>query len=150
MRLQLALNVRNLQQAIDFYSKMFGAQVHKRRPGYANFTLSEPPLKLVLFERPGTQERINHLGVEVFDDADVTNAIERLGAAGLSHEVELKTHCCHAIQNKVWATGPEGLRWEWYRIIDDKNAIAPAPRPLTEEDKRKTCCPSGGQTRTGT
>ena len=149
MRLQLALNVNNLEQAIDFYSKMFGAKVHKRRPGYANFALDEPPLKLVLVECPGAQERINHLGVEVFDDEDVAGAIGRLDAAGLSHEVEIRTHCCHATQNKVWATEPEGLRWEWYRIVADGDTVAPILGPLSEEQQRRTCCPSTGQTRAG-
>jgi catechol 2,3-dioxygenase-like lactoylglutathione lyase family enzyme len=118
MRLQLALNVRNLDEAIDFYSKMFGAPVHKRRPGYANFALENPPLKLVLFENPDAPERLNHLGVEVFDDADVRDATARLAAAGVAHRVEQKT-CCYARQNKVWAHEPEGLRWEWYRVLED-------------------------------
>ena len=82
MRLQLALNVDDLEKAIDFYSKLFDTSVNKRKPGYANFTLESPPLKLVLFENPGASERLNHLGVEVFEAEDVSRATERLKAAG--------------------------------------------------------------------
>ena len=87
-RLQLALNVRDLEAAIDFYGKMFGATPRKRKPGYANFAIEDPPLKLVLFELPDAPERLNHLGVEVFRDEDVSLATERLRAAGMEHLVE--------------------------------------------------------------
>ena len=140
MRLQLALNVNDLDRAVDFYSRMFGAPVHKRKPGYANFAIENPPLKLVLFEHPGAEERINHLGVEVFRDEDVAAATERLESAGIEHRIETETHCCHATQNKVWATEPEGLLWEWYRITDDTGALFPAPRPRTEDERDGRCC----------
>ncbi len=123
MRIQLALNVRDLDAAIEFYSKMFGAPVHKRKPGYANFVIDEPPLKLVLFELPDAPERLNHLGVEVFDDEDVSVATERLKAAGMQHLVEDETTCCYAKQNKVWASEPDGLRWEWYRVIENSETF---------------------------
>lgn len=127
MRLQLALNVRDLEEAIDFYSKMFGAPVNKRKPGYANFAIDQPPLKLVLFELPGAPERLNHLGVEVFDDEEVGAATERLKAAGMEHLVEDETTCCYAKQNKVWAQEPDGMRWEWYRVLEDSETFhAPA------------------------
>jgi catechol 2,3-dioxygenase-like lactoylglutathione lyase family enzyme len=127
MRLQLALNVRDLEAAIDFYSKMFDTPVNKRKPGYANFAIAEPPLKLVLFEVPDAAERLNHLGVEVFDDAAVGAATERLRSAGMEHLVEDETTCCYARQNKVWAREPDGLRWEWYRVIEDSETFrAPA------------------------
>jgi catechol 2,3-dioxygenase-like lactoylglutathione lyase family enzyme len=129
MRLQLALNVRDLDAAVAFYEKMFGVPVHKRKPGYANFAIDAPPLKLVLFEAPDAPERLNHLGVEVFEDAQVTGATERLRAAGLEHLVEDETTCCYARQNKVWAREPDGLRWEWYRVLEDSetfHAGAPA------------------------
>ena len=119
MRLQLALNVRDMDAAVDFYSKMFGVEPSKREPGYANFAIAEPPLKLVLFEAPSAPERLNHLGVEVFDDADVSNAANRIRTGGLQYRIENDTTCCHARQNKVWAQEPEGLRWEWYRVIED-------------------------------
>ena len=152
MRVQLALNVDDLEKAIEFYSKMFAAPVHKRKPGYANFAIDNPPLKLVLFERPGAPERINHLGVEVFDEEDVAAATKRLETAGIDHLIESETRCCHASQNKVWATEPEGLRWEWYRITDDTDALFPAPAPSsvgagagrTHERNDAECCPGVG------
>jgi len=143
-RLQLALNVKNLDEAVDFYSKMFGVPVAKRKPGYANFAVEDPPLKLVLFENPKAGERLNHLGVEVFEDDQVTLATERLKSAGLSHLVEDETTCCYAKQNKVWAKDPEDMRWEWYHVLADTDAFGreapevPAPAP-TEESKRSCC-----------
>jgi predicted enzyme related to lactoylglutathione lyase len=127
MRLQLAINVRDLESAISFYSRMFGVPVNKRKPGYANFAIEEPPLKLVLFEVPDAPERLNHLGVEVFSDADVTAATERLRAAGMEHLVEDQKTCCYAKQNKVWAIEPDGMRWEWYRVIEDSEGFGQAP-----------------------
>ncbi|WP_419941394.1 ArsI/CadI family heavy metal resistance metalloenzyme [Candidatus Palauibacter sp.] len=128
MRLQLALNVRDIDEAVDYYGKLFGAPPHKRRPGYANFAIDEPPLKLVLFEKPDAQERLNHLGVEVFDGALVRQAGDRLEAADILTEVEEETVCCHATQTKVWSHEPQGLRWEWYVVTDD----APDGRALID------------------
>ena len=128
MRLQLAINVKNLDTAIDFYSKMFAAQPNKRKHGYANFSIEEPPLKLVLFESPDAPERLNHLGVEVFDDEDVSAATERLRSAGLEHLVEDEKTCCYAKANKVWATEPDGLRWEWYRVLEDSDTFGEVPQ----------------------
>ena len=119
MRLQLALNVRDMDAAVEFYSKMFGVEPHKRRPGYANFAIEAPPLKLVLFESPDGEERLNHLGVEVFEDAEVSRAVARVRDCGLEHSLEKDVTCCHARQNKVWLREPEGLRWEWYRVVED-------------------------------
>src|SRR5512145_594847 len=107
MRLQLALNVRNLDEAVDFYTKLFDTPPHKRKPGYANFAIERPPLKLVVFE-----------------DADVHSATDRLKAAGMEHLVEDESTCCYAKQNKVWAREPEGLRWEWYRVTRDAESFA--------------------------
>ena len=134
MRLQLALNVHDMDSAVDFYSKMFGVPPRKRKPGYANFAIAEPPLKLVLFEGPDTRERLNHLGVEVFDDAEVESATKRIRGNGLRHHVQDDVTCCHARQNKVWAHEPEGLRWEWYRVIEDVE-------PEGEGSKDPGCCP---------
>lgn len=119
MRVQLALNVRDIDEAVAYYGKLFGAEPHKRRPGYANFEIAEPPLKLVLFEDPDADERLNHLGVEVFDGALVDRAERRMDAAGILDEAERDTVCCHARQKKVWSRDPQDLRWEWYRITDD-------------------------------
>jgi len=134
MRIQLALNVRDLDRAVAFYTKMFGVAPAKRKPGYANFALDAPPLKLVLFEAPAATERLNHLGVEVFDEGDVTVATERLKAAGLDALVEDETTCCCARQDKVWAQEPDGLRWEWYRVLEASDAFGTAP-PALETDE---------------
>jgi len=123
MRIQLALNVDDLEEAIEFYGNLFGAKVNKRKPGYANFAIDEPPLKLVLFENRDAAERLNHLGVEVFTDEEVHAATDRLRAAGMADAVEDAQTCCYATQNKVWSTDPQGLRWEWYRIIEDAEAF---------------------------
>ena len=126
MRIQLALNVRDIDEAVDYYGKLFGALPHKRHPGYANFALDEPPLKLVLFENAGAPERINHLGVEVFDVARVREAGSRLAAADILAESEEQVVCCHAEQTKVWSDEPQGLRWEWYAITDDAPEVGEA------------------------
>ena len=127
MRIQLALNVRDIDEAIGYYGKLFNAEPHKRRPGYANFAIDEPPLKLVLFENPHAPERINHLGVEVFDAAQVRAAGARLEAANILAETEEQAVCCHAEQTKVWSDEPQGLRWEWYAITDDAPEVVEAP-----------------------
>ncbi len=134
MRLQLALNVKDLDAAVDFYSKMFGVPVNKRKPGYANFSIDEPPLKLVLFELPDAPERLNHLGVEVFEDEEVATATERLKHQGMEHLVEDETTCCYAKANKVWATEPDGMRWEWYRVLDDSETFGEAPDETNAAD----------------
>jgi len=119
MRLQLALNVKDLDRAVDYYSRLFGASPHKRRPGYANFAIDDPALKLVLFENQSASERINHLGVEAETQEELNAAIDRLSAEGIAERFEQNTTCCHATQNKVWSSEPDGLDWEWYRITDD-------------------------------
>ena len=125
MRVQLALNVENIDEAVDFYSTLFGVGVHKRKPGYANFVIEQPPLKLVLFENPGAEERLNHLGVEVLDEAGVSEATERLKAAGLADRVEDQETCCYATQDKVWSVDPQGMRWEFYRVLEDSESLGP-------------------------
>ena len=125
MRVQLALNVKNLDEAVEFYSKLFDAKVNKRKPGYANFAIDRPPLKLVLFENPDADERLNHLGVEVFDDMDVHAATDRLKSVGMADAVEDQQTCCYATQNKVWSVDPQGTRWEWYRVIEDSETFGP-------------------------
>ena len=123
MRLQLALNVRDIDEAVDYYSKLFDTKVHKRKPGYANFAIEQPPLKLVLFENPDADERLNHLGVEVFDGEDVSAATERLRAAGLADLIEDEQTCCYATMDKVWSVDPQGMRWEWYRVLNDSETF---------------------------
>ena len=137
-KFQLALNVENLEAAIKYYGKLFGVRVNKRKPGYANFSIEKPPLKLVLFENPGATEHINHLGVENFDQADVDSAIERFTAAGIADEQEVSSSCCYARQNKVWSTDPSGIRWEWYRILEDTEDFGSSSHTSSKEDG--ICC----------
>ena len=107
-RVQLALNVNDIDEAVSFYARLFGTEPAKRRPGYANFAITEPPLKLVLLENPGQGGTLNHLGVEVSDSATVRAEIGRLTGEGLLTEEEAGTTCCYATQDKVWVTGPGG------------------------------------------
>jgi catechol 2,3-dioxygenase-like lactoylglutathione lyase family enzyme len=119
-RVQLALRVADLDAAVDFYSRLFDATPAKRRPGYANFAIVEPPLKLVLLEgEPGEATRMDHLGVEVPTSEEVAIAVNRLADAGLATRVEDDTTCCYAVQDKVWVTGPGGEPWEVYTVKAD-------------------------------
>ena len=118
-RVQLALNVDDIEEDVAFYSRLFRAEPAKRRTGYANFALDEPALKLVLIENPGAGGSLNHLGVEVATAAEVVDATRRLAAAGLPTRVEDGTTCCYALQDKVWVTGPGGERWEVYTVLAD-------------------------------
>ena len=133
MRLQLALNVRNLEEAVSYYSKLFDSQPHKLRDGYANFAISNPPLKLVLIENPSAEQRINHLGVEVDQKEGLNDVEKRLDRNGVADEVEEETTCCFATQDKVWSTEPQGLHWEWYTITDDNPSEV-------NTSKSKVCC----------
>jgi catechol 2,3-dioxygenase-like lactoylglutathione lyase family enzyme len=116
-RVQLALNVSDIDTAVDFYSKLFGAPPAKRQPGYANFAIADPPLKLVLFEggEPGT---LNHLGVEVESTDEVQAAQRRLAGAELATETQDGVTCCYAVQDKVWVDGPDN-KWEIYTVLAD-------------------------------
>jgi catechol 2,3-dioxygenase-like lactoylglutathione lyase family enzyme len=118
-RVQLALNVSNLDEAVEFYSKFFKVGPAKVRAGYANFAIEQPPLKLVLFENPDSSGTINHLGVEVFSTEEVTAAAEYLAGEGLLTDLEDQTTCCYAVQDKVWVDGPDASRWEVYTVLDN-------------------------------
>jgi catechol 2,3-dioxygenase-like lactoylglutathione lyase family enzyme len=123
-RVQLALNVSNIDAAVDFYSKLFDTEPAKRQPGYANFAIIEPPLKLVLIENPtargtGVTGALNHLGVEVATPEEVQTAIGRLGEVGLETDVQDSTTCCFAVQDKVWTNDPDGAPWEYYTVLAD-------------------------------
>jgi len=122
-RVQLALNVDDLDTAITFYSKLFGAQPVKVKPGYANFAIADPPLKLVLLENPGQGGTLNHLGVEVESSEQVHTEIARLAGEGMFTEEEIGTTCCFATQDKVWVTGPGGERWEVYTVLADSETF---------------------------
>lgn len=123
-RIQLALDVDDLDASIAFYSTLFGTEPAKRRPGYANFALTEPPLKLVLIESPGRGGSINHLGVEVADTDTVDATQQRLASAGLASVDERDTTCCYARQDKFWVEGaPDGERWEVYTVLQDAEVM---------------------------
>lgn len=119
MRIQLALNVTDLEASIDYYQRLFGVEVAKRKPGYANFEVAQPPLKLVLFEVEDGSDRLNHVGVETFSDAQVVAAAERQRAAGLEVDLQLQEGCCFAEQNKAVSYAPDGTMWEWYHKLED-------------------------------
>ena len=125
-RVQLALNVSDLDAAVDFYGRLFDAEPHKRRPGYANFAIADPPLKLVLIEAEGAPATLNHLGVEVSSTDAVDAATRRLDAAGLNTDVRAGETCCHATQDKVWVADPDGAPWEVYTVTDDAPDVAAA------------------------
>ena len=123
-RVQLALNVNDIGEAVAFYTKLLGAEPAKRRPGYANFSISEPPLKLVLLENPGQGGSLNHLGVEVPDIGTVDAMQTRLAEAGLVSVDERDTTCCYAKQGKFWVQGtPDGESWEFYTVLADSQTF---------------------------
>jgi catechol 2,3-dioxygenase-like lactoylglutathione lyase family enzyme len=123
-RVQLALNVGNLDESIAFYSKLFGTEPAKLRPGYANFAIAEPPLKLVLLENPGQGGSLNHLGVEVADTDTVDAEQTRLAESGLAAVEERETTCCYAKQDKFWVQGAaDGERWEIYAVTGDSQTF---------------------------
>ena len=124
MRLQLALNVADLDKAVDFYTRMFGVEPDKTKPGYANFAIADPPLKLVLFEGQGEGGTINHLGVETETADEVVAAEARLTATGLETTGVDDTQCCYAAKTETWLTGPDGARWEWYVKTGDSDQFA--------------------------
>ncbi len=122
-RVQLALNVTDIEAAVEFYGRLFGVEPAKRREGYANFAVAEPPLKLVLIERPEEAGTLNHLGVEVASTADVAAADARVKAQGLETVAEEGVSCCYAVQDKVWLADPDGAPWEVYTVLDDAPAM---------------------------
>ena len=137
-RVQLALNVSDIDEAVEFYSKLFGTEPAKRQPGYANFAIADPPLKLVLMEDHtarghGTVGALNHLGVEVETPDEVTAATGRLSDKGLETAVEEQTTCCYAVQDKVWVSDPDGAPWEVYTVLAD----APAETGIAGDG---SCC----------
>ncbi|MFE3224385.1 ArsI/CadI family heavy metal resistance metalloenzyme [Nocardia sp. NPDC059228] len=126
-RVQLALNVDDIDRAVAFYSTLFQAEPAKRKPGYANFAIAEPPLKLVLIENPGHGGSLNHLGVEVESSDQVHAEIARLSEAGMFTEEQIATTCCFATQDKVWVAAPDAERWEVYTVLADSETFGTAP-----------------------
>lgn len=124
-RIQLALNVDDLDASIAFYGKLFGTEPAKVREGYANFAVADPPLKLVLIQNPGQGGSVNHLGVEVDDTPAVDREQARLAASGLSSLDERGSTCCYAQQDKFWIDQtPNGERWEIYTVLGDSDTFA--------------------------
>lgn len=151
-RVQLALRVADLEASVEFYSRLFATTPAKRRPGYANFAIAEPPLKLVLLEgQPGEETRMDHLGVEVENTDLVAAATTRLGDAGLATRVEDQTECCYAVQDKVWVTGPGEEPWEVYTVTADARPDLEGKTDLERSDVGGdgTCC-SDSQPRNAT
>jgi catechol 2,3-dioxygenase-like lactoylglutathione lyase family enzyme len=137
-RVQLALNVSDIDEAVAFYSRLFGAKPAKREAGYANFAVSDPPLKLVLVEvaderGQGVMGALNHLGVEVESADEVAQAAVRLSGEGLDTEVQSHTTCCFAVQDKAWVSDPDGAPWELYTVLAD----APSDSGIGGDG---TCC----------
>jgi catechol 2,3-dioxygenase-like lactoylglutathione lyase family enzyme len=145
-RVQLALNVNDVGEAVAFYSRLFGAEPAKLRPGYANFAITEPPLKLVLLENPGQGGTLNHLGIEVADIATVDAEQARLAEAGLASADERATTCCYAKQDKFWMQGPsDGERWEIYTVLADSQTFygedQDGPGCCGEDDQQQASTP---------
>jgi catechol 2,3-dioxygenase-like lactoylglutathione lyase family enzyme len=152
---QLALNVADIDRAVEFYSQLFGAEPAKRRPGYANFAIAEPALKLVLIENgehrgEGVAGALNHLGIEVETPEEVVAATLRLAGEGLSPDVQESTTCCYAVQDKAWVDDPDGVPWEVYTVLADAPAetglgcstegCAPDPVTVSSSGGRCSCC----------
>jgi catechol 2,3-dioxygenase-like lactoylglutathione lyase family enzyme len=138
-RVQLALNVGDVDEAVAFYSKLFGTGPAKRRPGYANFAIAEPPLKLVLIQSGLPGGTLNHLGVEVESTDEVGAATSRLAGDGLDPDVEMNVSCCYAVQDKVWVSDPDGARWEVYTVLGDAPNLAPVSAETGEAQECKCC-----------
>ena len=138
-RLQLALNVDDLDAAITFYSKLFATEPAKVRPGYANFAIAEPPLKLVLIEGQAPGGTLNHLGVEVESTDEVADAQRRLADEGLTTATEDEVACCYAVQDKVWVDGPSGEPWEIYTVLRDVEMPGGQLRTVDPENGAACC-----------
>jgi catechol 2,3-dioxygenase-like lactoylglutathione lyase family enzyme len=138
-RVQLALNVSNLDDAVTFYSKLFGTEPAKVRPGYANFAIADPPLKLVLIESHGDAGSLNHLGVEVETTEEVGATQARLAGEGLPTATEDEVTCCYAVQDKVWVDGPDREPWEIYTVLADVE-MAPGELRTVAPGEDSLCC----------
>ncbi|MGW3209160.1 ArsI/CadI family heavy metal resistance metalloenzyme [Streptomyces sp. NPDC001135] len=135
-RVQLVLRVADLEGSIAFYTRLFGTEPAKRRDGYANFAITEPPLKLVLIQgEAGKETRLDHLGVEVSCAEEVTAAATRLKEAGLATFEENDTSCCYALQDKVWVHGPGKEPWEFYVVKADADTLG-----KSADSAPQACC----------
>lgn len=143
-RVQLALNVSDLDAAVDFYSKLFGTAPAKLRPGYANFAIADPPLKLVLVAGGGTPGSLNHLGVEVESAEEVAASQSRLKSEGLATLAEDNVNCCYALQDKVWVNDPDGAPWEVYTVLAGAETPAGTPPAGEGEEEHSGCSVTPG------
>ena len=137
-RVQLALNVPDIEAAVGFYTKLFATEPNKRKPGYANFAIADPPLKLVLFEKPDADGRLNHLGVEVESSDAVWTHQARLTDDGVD-TVEESGTCCFATQDKVWVDGPDGS-WEIYTVLEDSDGFGQSSAKVDDQTGDSLCC----------
>ena len=134
-RVQLALNVNDIDSAVDFYSKLFATEPAKRRPGYANFAVTEPPLKLVLIENPGAAGQLNHLGIEVESSEQVAQIRDRLQQTDLTVTSSTQATCCYALQDKFWVKEPNGADWEVYAVLEDSATFG-----VSQQTASPVCC----------
>jgi len=147
MRLQLAIDVSNIDEAVDFYTKMFGVDPAKRKPGYANYEIAQPPLKLVLIENREGGGKLNHLGVETQTADEVVDAHQRLSGAGLIPSAVEDTTCCFADKTECWVQDPDGASWEWYvktadsdLAVDSDLVAGPDPQLAEAPTESSGCC----------
>jgi catechol 2,3-dioxygenase-like lactoylglutathione lyase family enzyme len=147
-RVQLALNVDDLDEAVTFYSKLFNTEPAKRKDGYANFAIAQPPLKLVLLQNPGRGGTLNHLGVEVESSEAVHAETARLSGDGLFTDEEIGTTCCFATQDKAWVTAPGGEKWEVYTVLADSDEFGTTPDPLAPDTPDSHCSCTEGESPT--
>jgi catechol 2,3-dioxygenase-like lactoylglutathione lyase family enzyme len=140
-RVQLALNVSNIDEAVEFYRRLFGTEPAKRRPGYANFAIADPPLKLVLLEGVGEPGSLNHLGVEVGSTGEVVTESARLQREGFALRHEEGVTCCYAVQDKFWVSGVDNREWEIYTVLADAPASVQTPAPQPAETAPACCGP---------
>ena len=139
-RVQLALNVPDIDEAVSFYSKLFATEPNKRKPGYANFAIADPPLKLILFEKAAAESRLNHLGVEVATSDDVYAHQSRLTTEGVE-SIEENGICCFAKQDKVWVDAPDGA-WEIYAVLEDSETFGRSSTHVDDQSTESACCGS--------
>ena len=141
-RVQLAINVPDLEVAIEFYSRLFGTAPHKRHDGYANFAIADPPLKLVLLEGVGEPGSLNHIGVEMNSTGEVVTEAARLKSHGFDLRHEDNVTCCYAVQDKFWITGADSREWEIYTVLADAPASVQSPAPQATESAPSCCGPA--------
>lgn len=139
-RVQLALNVSNIDAAVAFYSRLFGTEPAKTRPGYANFAIAEPALKLVLIENADKAGTLNHLGVEIETSEAVEVELDRLSRSGLATTLEKNVDCCYALQDKAWVKDPDGAPWKIYTVLEDSAIHQPSPRLNQKAACGTQCC----------